>query len=226
MFRQTDFLPWTLFTGMCDAPTINILGGAAGTAIGIVTDADGAALTKNAATTRTGIVGVQPPRSAGVGNPVLKEISTLGMMGLLMEADGDNVVTLIRIPDYWDREQKLRFRVIWTTASVTAADTIDWKILYNVAAVDAIIPTTAAALSTVIAQDTVGGTTARVIKATANGILNAGVLPPLARYIVLTVEMDDFAAGLTEDKWFLGLEIEHTVRQSLGRRLEGRAFQA
>lgn len=62
MYRVAGFTP----AGTVAAPTINITGGAAGTVpIGISSDADGAALSKTAATSRTGITGVQAPGFTG-----------------------------------------------------------------------------------------------------------------------------------------------------------------
>lgn len=72
-YRGGTFTP----AGTIAAPTISILGGAAGTAIGIDSDANGASLTKAAATTRTGILGVQAPAFTGTtqGQQSFAEVS-------------------------------------------------------------------------------------------------------------------------------------------------------
>jgi len=62
IFQSAGFTP----AGTVAAPTINIAGGEAGTvAIGIASDANAAALSKTAATSRTGITGVQAPAFTG-----------------------------------------------------------------------------------------------------------------------------------------------------------------
>lgn len=62
MYQSAGFTP----AGTNSAPTISITGGTAGTvAIGISSDANAAALSKTAATSRTGITGVQAPAFTG-----------------------------------------------------------------------------------------------------------------------------------------------------------------
>ena len=73
-FRVATFTP----AGTIAAPTINISGGVGGTvAIGISSDADAAALSKTAATSRTGITGVQAPAFTGTaqGQVALAQVS-------------------------------------------------------------------------------------------------------------------------------------------------------
>lgn len=75
LFQVAGFTP----AGTVAAPTINIAGGEAGTvAIGIASDANGAALSKTAATARTGITGVQAPAFTGaaVAAGALSEVPT------------------------------------------------------------------------------------------------------------------------------------------------------
>ena len=148
---------------------------------------------------------------AGVddGAPVFKEISTLGMMGLLTDTAGDSVSHLMRIPDIWSFEHEIGVRVYWTSGSQTAADTIDWIVLYDLTAEDAALAAAATALDTAIAQDTVGDTTAYMLKRTSRGIINRDSIADTDLFIAFNVEMDAFAAGLGEDKFLLGLEIDY-----------------
>lgn len=165
--------------------------------------------------------------SIGAGDPVFQEIGTTGLNGLLMASDGDDIRHFMRIPTNWDRDHPIYVRVVWSSASTTSADTIDWVVLF-----DQIEPETtggtviapATALDTAIAQDTVHGT-ANVVQKTANGVINGGTLLDASEYISFLVEMHDFAAGLTEDKNLLGIEFEYTPKFDAGQRgSEARAF--
>lgn len=227
--RWTDFIPVTAFSGMGDAPTITIIGGDASiVAIGLGDDADGSALSKVAATTRTGAAGVQPPRSSASGNPVLGEISASGVMGLLMNTNGDEVRNFMRIPNKWDRQHPIYLRVAWTTNSITVADTVLWQFRYNL-----MVPnTTQLGSSPVTELDTIlvadnALATQRVIQLTEKGKINARSISNTDEYIFFTVEMGAKAGGLAESLWFVGLEVEYTPR--LGRyhrRVEGEPWAA
>jgi hypothetical protein len=159
----------------------------------------------------------------GSGNPFLDLVN--GYVGCQMNTAGNAIQWLLRLPSYWDIRQRLRWRGVWTTNSTTAADTVDWKLTYRV-----LIPETTAisagiitALDTVIAQDNVLGTS-DVIHRTPWGILNAGTIGNTVEYLSVQMEMDAKAAGLTENIWLLGLEVEHTIRRGRGLQKAARRF--
>ena len=65
-----------------------------------------------------------------------------------------------------------------------------------------------------IAQDTVVG--AYTWQATEWGILKGGTLAADVESLMVQVEMDAFAVGLTEDKFPLGLEIVYSPKRLRG----------
>lgn len=174
--------------------------------------------------------GVTPAVTAGTGSeafaagallpgaaanaPLLKEISTFGIVAPLMTTDGAEVCGFTKLPPYlFDPRQPLYFKVHYTTGSSTTADTIDWKVFVDLKAAEtaALIQATTA-LDTTIAQDTVTG--AYYSQFTAKGKKNAGWATraqlEAGLIMLFTVEKDADAAGLTEDIFLLGLEIMGT----------------
>lgn len=152
---------------------------------------------------------VQP--GSGDSSVRLQEISTFAVNGVLMNTDGDVVHTSWDIPDDCDYGKPIYFRVRWSTGSQTAADTVLWKVFYKLISLDndALTATVDTALDTVIAQDTVGSTTAYVLRKTAWGKLNANSVNNLDNTLLLQVAMDTKAAGLSEDLYFHSLEIAY-----------------
>jgi len=152
---------------------------------------------------------------ANTGAPVQQEVSTFGVVGCLMDTAGDVLDHHLVLPGDVDLKRDIRFRVHWTSGSATTADTIDWKVFYR-----SIIPDTttiaaaATVLDTVIAQDTVIG--AYTWQRTAYGILKGGTMGQTVESVMLQVELDAFAAGLTEDKFLLGLEMVYTPKRLRG----------
>lgn len=167
----------------------------------------------------TGAAGV---KSAGAGTPSatnkqFTEIGTTGAVGMLFEAAGDSIMGSFLLPYDLDTAYNLYLRVHWSSGSATTADTIDWLVQYTAITpnVTAIVDP-ATALSTVIPQDTVPVATANIWCTTEWGKINGGVLSNRAEVITFEVEMDAFAAGLTEAKHLLGLELRYTPRRLNG----------
>lgn len=91
-FRSAGFTP----AGSNSAPTVTITGGEAGTvAVGIASDADAAALSKVAATTRTGITGVQAP--AFTGTPVAAAALSEVTAGVNLSAISTTFVAYVKL---------------------------------------------------------------------------------------------------------------------------------
>lgn len=152
---------------------------------------------------------------ANTGAPVQQEISTFGVVAVLLDTAGDVLDHNLMLPYDVDLKRDIRFRVHWTSGSATTADTIDWKVFYKSLVIDTTtIATATTALDTTIAQDTVAG--AYIYQATAYGVLKGGTLAQNVSAVMLQVELDAFAAGLTEDKFFLGLEMVYSPKRFRG----------
>lgn len=146
--------------------------------------------------------------SAQSSSPIHQEISTTGIVGLRMNTAGGTIRRLW-YPEYkLDYSKDIKFRIHWTSGSSDVADTINWVLLYNALSGDetAALGTVLTELNIPIPQDNV--TVAFAVQQTGWGLINPNVLP-YGGYFQFEVSLDAFAAGLTEDKFFLGLEIEY-----------------
>lgn len=227
---DVDFIPIELFSKLL---SLTVGSGSIGTNMEIGLDVDTAAATVegNAGVTasRELITGA-PIQAHGVaaGTPAFGEIGTTGIVGLKMNTAGDAASLFMRLPNKWDTRQRTRYRVIWTTDSTTAADTVDWKLFYaSDRALSGTLALPATALDTVIAQSNVLGASAKRIHQTAWGIINGGTLylaGVYLEYISFALEMDAKAGGLSEDIWALGIEVEHTIRRGRGLQKAARRF--
>lgn len=151
------------------------------------------------------------------GAPISKEISTFGINGILLDTAGDMLVTDGMIPADLDPQKDVKVRVVWASGSSDTADTVTWIVTYktlvpNVTALD----TPATALDTTITAMDVPVATAYAICKTAWGVIKGGTINELAENWIWNVEMDAFDAGLTEDKFLLGLEIAYSPRKLYG----------
>ena len=164
----------------------------------------------------TGILGAAGVSvGANTGAPVQQEISTFGVVSILMDTAGDVIDTNWSLPYDVDIKKDISFRVHWTSGSATTADTIDWKVFYKAIVPDSTtIAAASTALDTVIAQDTVVG--AYTWQATAWGVLKGGTLANTVEKPMLQVELDAFAAGLTENIFPLELEIAYSPKRLRG----------
>jgi hypothetical protein len=121
------------------------------------------------------------------------------------------------LPYDFDTTKPLFVRVHWSSGSATAADTITWLFEYtaitpNVTAI--VAPATA--LTTTIAEDTVGVATANIWCTTEWGQIAGNTISQKAEAMTFEVEMDAFAAGLTEAKHLLGVEFRYTPKRLQG----------
>ena len=164
----------------------------------------------------TGLIGAAGVSvGSSTGACVTQEISTFGLVAPMLDTAGDLLDHNLFVPPDIDIKKDIKFRVHWTSGSATTADTIDWKVF-----IGAMVPNTttiaaaATALTTVVAQDTVAG--AYIWQATAYGVLVGGTLAQNVEALTLQVELDAFAAGLTEDKFLLGLEIVYSPKRLRG----------
>ena len=164
----------------------------------------------------TGLIGAAGVSAGvGVGAPVQQEVSTLETVGVLMDTAGDELSHLMALPADLDRRHPVYTRVHFTTGSATAADTIEWLVRYL-----KIVPNTTTLISAATAQDT--DIASMTVTGTAYSYQVTGwgaILPAITaiadnvEVIYWEVELQAFAAGLTEDKLLLGLEIEYTPKR-------------
>lgn len=143
-----------------------------------------------------------------------EEINSLGVSGLDMSTDAEEVNTLQMLPYDLDIKHPVYVRVHYTTGSSDTADTVLWKVRYlpiqpNVTE----IVSAATALDEVIATDTIPVATAYVWTATEWGRINANTLTNRVEAIQWEVEMDTKDTDISEDIFFLGLEIRYTPKR-------------
>ena len=148
---------------------------------------------------------VRVHRFAGIGPDAtvgMEEVNALGLRGWKMNTAGERVRRLFAIPDI-DTDRRFRVRPLWTTGSSTAADTIVWKTSVKVQTIGSAL--TVSTPTTVSHSDTASDTAFQLF-AGPSAEFSAGVVDNQDLFMI-EVEMDNKAGGLTEDIFFLGLEL-------------------
>lgn len=159
--------------------------------------------------------------SAHTGAVTSQEISTFGVNGILFATASHEVNTYMPLPGDIDLSKRIYARVHWTSGSTDTADSVTWKVWYkaivlNTTAILAIGNTGGVALDSVIPADDVPVATAYAWAVTEEGYMDAGKLPDTTGGLLWSVEFDAVDVGLSEDKFFLGLEIRYTPRRFWG----------
>lgn len=113
-------------------------------------------------------------QSAGIGNPQLVEINSLGIVGLRFNAINDSVHHLFRVPIDFNVDTNLRVQLEWCISSSDISGTVTWGVRYRPVAEDETIAAAITALDTPIAADNVVGSFARMI--TPSGFIDIGQL--------------------------------------------------
>lgn len=156
---------------------------------------------------------------AHTGAPVQQEIGSLGLVGLLLDTAGDMCNMLTEIPRDLNINHPVGVRVIYLTGSATAADTINWIVLYDKISIGEALAVGATALNTTIASTTVTGV-ANALERSPRGVINGNTFSKSDltgnAFISWNIEMDAFAGGLTEDKFFLGLQLDYVPKRAQG----------
>ena len=152
--------------------------------------------------------------SSDTSAPYSKEISTFGVNGILMMTDGMMVSTDLMAPYDLDVTKNIYARVHWTCGSTDVTDAVLWKCLYR-AMVPEVTALAAAgtAFDTVIASDLVPVATAYTINRTSWAKIIGNTLSKKVEHLSFQVEMDTKAAALSEDLFFLGLELRYTPKR-------------
>jgi hypothetical protein len=166
----------------------------------------------------TGVIGAAGVSvGAHTGAPVQQEITTMGLVGVLLDTAADAVVTDMKIPYDLDVSKNIYARVVWTCGSTDVADTVTWRLLYRAMTPSVTaLATPATALDTAIAAQDVPVATAYVMINSPWGVIKGGTISEKAEHWAWLLELNAFDAGLTEDKFALGLEIMYTPKRLQG----------
>lgn len=138
--RTSIWIPVQQFSGLnMTAPTVTIQGGEGGTvAIGIDSDANGAALSKTAATDRTGITGVQAPWWSITGEtgwssgafPLAPGMDILSLACASTSSPGPRII--LPVPFFWNLKKDIWFRILFSLANESyTTEQITWYIKYD-----------------------------------------------------------------------------------------------
>ena len=150
------------------------------------------------------------------------EVGTSGI-GALEMASGEEVKGMISIPNNWDRNNKLRFKVIFSSASTTDADVFAYTLTAVPIAPDNVdvVTATPVALDTAIASGTKGTGAGNSLQASATGIMNGGTIGDDDEFLILNLE----AVTATTAADVYGISIEYTPKFYKGHIVEAPAFQ-
>ena len=220
LHREVEYIPIVQWAGMGAAPVITVVGGDASiTAIGLSDDADDAALAKTAATNRTGITGVQPPKTWETGKAELRNVQGVplghggfAISGLLCNVDADGCRHFMRIPNCWDRDYPIYYRGVWSAASTTTSEVLPH--IFSVGFFspgDTQLSATALATPDTAMPDLNPTSVSRSILVSGNAVTNGGTIASDKRYIYWTLERG-VGTTITGNLFLLGIEIEYTPR--------------
>ncbi len=153
------------------------------------------------------------------------EISTFGAPGVEVGTLGDVFTFARRVPNNFDPDWPLGFKVHYTSGgTMVATDSFSWIILADIKNEDVAIAAASTVLDTVVPLlDLYGSTTAYLNKWTARGIMDKDwatrAQVEAGAMIVVSVELDavvGITLGATNPTFFLGLEIDYAPRQTQG----------
>lgn len=157
------------------------------------------------ATTLTGI---------GANDPVMAEVATFGFGGFATSPNDDMACLDLQLPRLMNPDEEVGVRVVYTIdqGGVTeATDAVTWIVLYDQVDFGEVLVAPATALNTVLVNETAGSTTDRLLKRTARGVINAGVLDWTSRQGAISWAVENQATtDYVNDKVvFLGLLIDY-----------------
>ena len=148
--------------------------------------------------------------SLGAGTPSAAEIGTLGVGAIKVAAAGDDIHTLLPLPNNICVKCPIKLSVLWSTTSSTTSQTATWKVLYNETATGSLLDTAATALDTPITADSVEDV-ALDLNETAQGVISANTLDR-GDILHILVEIDA-VSGLnltTSATYFHGMYLEYS----------------
>jgi len=159
------------------------------------------------------MLGVLADAAQGAGAPAFgADLAASELVGLLINAAGDEIYTMWPLPWDLDKDQPIRIRLIFTHAS-TDADDPDWLVSLKGIAKQAAITDAASTPDDAIAF------AAKAVSTTANSleILDWEVttsdewLAALDRAILIAIECNGLGSATGDEIILYGLEIEYTV---------------
>jgi hypothetical protein len=154
--------------------------------------------------------------SADAADAYLAEISTSGVVGLLVSTANDGIRHMMPIPRYWDRKQPISARVWWTCeAAAVGARTITFSISITHIATNG-ATTLKTALPTALAWDAQapkGTSTVPQVGAFLE-VAAGGAIAAADELLYFSLFMSAFNAALSEAKYIQGIEFEYTPRWS------------
>jgi len=164
--------------------------------------------------------------SAGTNGVINLEAAASGLAAPDMTDAGDMHHHLMMLPYDFDRHQKMEVAVIWSTGSVTSADSASWIVTYTAQELDVTVLVTAvtALNDPITLLDIVGGSVANVLFRTAYGRIDPDSFTYLHEYVHWRVELDA-ESGIGEELQFWGLELRYTPKFLVGPDGMGRDAQ-
>ena len=159
--------------------------------------------------------------SAATGNSVLASVGST-FTAFKIGSATDEIAHLMAMPSFIDTNEPVYVRCHWTSASSTTADTLTPTVTYRQIADGGDIASASSgtgytgdkALDIVIPADNVTG--AGDLQVTQAGTINSSSLDDEQYDAIEFILRFAFAAGLTEDKFFLGLELFYLPKLTPG----------
>jgi hypothetical protein len=232
--RGRDFISYKEF-GF--APQTEVLGGAAGTALGIDADAANFALTKTAATARysrkpvlfvdgASAVNDASPQAGASSGWFLQPFGSKNVVGAACITTGTTIIRplyhVMPIPNHWDRKNPIYPRVVWSHDDDAAGD-VQWLVKYQPLAENSSLLTgSMTGLNTAIALQT-GVSGVGTYQRSPQGVMNGKSLAETDHGIQWEVNAAGIAGWTSSFLYFLGLEITYTPKTSRGLRREARS---
>ena len=144
--------------------------------------------------------------------------TSIKMNGLLVNDTSDVLQTLLVNTKQIDWANPVRFRIHYTSTSVTSADTITWVVQYRLLTADAAMSAASlVALDTPITAQTNGSTTPNLLKITPTGVLAASTIAPTAsQHVLLQVSASTITFASSKKPYLLGLEIGYIPHLAYG----------
>lgn len=155
--------------------------------------------------------------ASGYDNLKLESLPAGKILGVMFSIVHAGPRHFMRIPDYWDRHQPMRIRVIWySNATAVGTRTITWAFIWEAVTLEsaATLPTNpAGVLNPLIALDTCLGVN-KTFHASPWGTLPAKSLADTVNYLHFALGCSAIGAGWagdgSDDPFLVGLEIEYT----------------
>lgn len=147
--------------------------------------------------------------------PALVEMGSIGIANLPM-APNDSVSHVMMFPSFWDIEDEIGVRIMWTQIAGETTESANWIFLYNQSDVGEALIASATALDTPITLTQVGGVASTLIRS-SRGIINAFTFDESALdgFLTFNVELDADTYADDEAR-LLGVVFDYKPKFTLG----------